>query len=391
VSGHSTFSAAAADILSSFFGANYGFTYVDSALGSTPGVSRSFASFTQAAAEAGESRIYGGIRYEFDNQDGLTAGTNVGNWVLQAFNIALDQTPPRIVLDQTSGLVTGQDPTVTGTVTDNLSGVASLQMRLDGGSLSDVHFNGDGTFSVPINLALDGSADGPHTLSFTAMDAAGNTTPPVTFGFTLDSRAPQITLNTNSVQDGGALQAGSHLSGVLNGTGSAPGQLTYAFDGGPAIPIYRDAASGAFDQSLDLSGLSTGNHTLVIDGSDTAGNTTSITLNVSLPALPTLTLVDTRPGIGQECRRNLSARDFILPCRRYFDAERRELLRHRHHRRGPGGHDRAEGRCHGRLAVLHRSIAWCVDNNAARRRRSDPGNRRRISRCRRKRNAGQHS
>src|SRR5262249_54493970 len=77
VSGHSTFSAAAAEILASVFGDNFAFSYTDSSLGSLPGITRDYASFLQAAQEAGESRIYGGIHYEFDNQDGLAAGTNV--------------------------------------------------------------------------------------------------------------------------------------------------------------------------------------------------------------------------------------------------------------------------------------------------------------------------
>ena len=32
--------------------------------------------------EAGHSRILGGIHYQFSNLDGLSAGKNVGDWVL---------------------------------------------------------------------------------------------------------------------------------------------------------------------------------------------------------------------------------------------------------------------------------------------------------------------
>jgi MYXO-CTERM domain-containing protein len=31
--------------------------------------------------EAGMSRIYGGIHWQFDNVGGLAAGTGIGNWV----------------------------------------------------------------------------------------------------------------------------------------------------------------------------------------------------------------------------------------------------------------------------------------------------------------------
>lgn len=82
VSGHSTFSGAAAAVLTSFFGDNVSFT--SSSLG-TPGISRSFDSFLEAASEAGLSRIYGGIHFASGNEDGLAAGTALGNYVSQNF------------------------------------------------------------------------------------------------------------------------------------------------------------------------------------------------------------------------------------------------------------------------------------------------------------------
>lgn len=42
---------------------------------------RQFDSFTAAAEEAGLSRIYGGIHFNFDNTDGLTAGNAIGRQV----------------------------------------------------------------------------------------------------------------------------------------------------------------------------------------------------------------------------------------------------------------------------------------------------------------------
>jgi membrane-associated phospholipid phosphatase len=72
ISGHSTFSAAAARILELYFGIDaVPFTTTSDAL---PGVQRSFSSFSQAAEEAGQSRVYGGIHWQFDNQAGLAAG-----------------------------------------------------------------------------------------------------------------------------------------------------------------------------------------------------------------------------------------------------------------------------------------------------------------------------
>ena len=60
------------------------------------------------------SRIYGGIHFTFSNTDGQAVGQQVGDWTLNAFDLSQDTVPPKVVLDQTSGLVTNQDPTITG-------------------------------------------------------------------------------------------------------------------------------------------------------------------------------------------------------------------------------------------------------------------------------------
>jgi hypothetical protein len=79
-SGHSTFSGAASRVLANFFGTdNISFTTPGDALsGQSP---RSFTSFSQAANEAADSRLYGGIHYRFDNLDGLIAGQAIGDFV----------------------------------------------------------------------------------------------------------------------------------------------------------------------------------------------------------------------------------------------------------------------------------------------------------------------
>jgi membrane-associated phospholipid phosphatase len=81
VSGHSTFSAAAAVALAGFFGTDHlTFTTGSDAL---PGVTRTFTSLWSAAEEAGVSRIYGGIHWDFDNTAGLALGRAVGEYVVK--------------------------------------------------------------------------------------------------------------------------------------------------------------------------------------------------------------------------------------------------------------------------------------------------------------------
>ena len=83
VSGHSTFSGAAATILAMFFGTdNVRFTTGSDFL---PGVTRTFASFSSAAEEAAVSRLYGGIHFRSANEDGLQAGLQIGAWTFTNF------------------------------------------------------------------------------------------------------------------------------------------------------------------------------------------------------------------------------------------------------------------------------------------------------------------
>ncbi|MFM9264055.1 phosphatase PAP2 family protein [Tychonema sp. BBK16] len=81
-SGHSTFSGAADPIMSSVFGADYGFADKGD---KTINTLRTFDNFAQAADESGMSRIFGGIHFMSANVDGLSSGRNVGNYVVQNF------------------------------------------------------------------------------------------------------------------------------------------------------------------------------------------------------------------------------------------------------------------------------------------------------------------
>ncbi len=96
-SGHSTFSGASAKILELFFGTD------DIAFATTsdglPGVQRSFRRLSAAANEAGQSRIYGGIHWQYDNQAGLASGRSLAEHVffnfLTPIDIAAQQRPAR--------------------------------------------------------------------------------------------------------------------------------------------------------------------------------------------------------------------------------------------------------------------------------------------------------
>lgn len=81
ISGHSTFSEAAATILADYFGDDTPFcSTADPNAGFGSPVTRCFDSFSTAAAEAGESRIMGGIHFSFDNIAGLAVGKQIADY-----------------------------------------------------------------------------------------------------------------------------------------------------------------------------------------------------------------------------------------------------------------------------------------------------------------------
>ncbi len=92
-SGHSAFSMAAAEALKRFtasdtFGGSYTQTVplrVEPGLGAAVGTALHWDTFTQAAQEAGESRLYGGIHFYEGNVAGLDLGRKVG---AQAYDLA---------------------------------------------------------------------------------------------------------------------------------------------------------------------------------------------------------------------------------------------------------------------------------------------------------------
>ena len=81
-SGHSSVSAAAATVLGDFFcDDSIAFTDTNELSAGGATVTRSFDGFWEAAEEAANSRLYGGIHWRFDNEVGLETGREIGGFV----------------------------------------------------------------------------------------------------------------------------------------------------------------------------------------------------------------------------------------------------------------------------------------------------------------------
>ena len=108
--------------------------------------------------------------------------------------------------------------------------------------------------------ALSGLADGPHTFSVRATDAAGNTDPaPPSYGWTVDSAPPDTTITA------GPTDPSFDLSPSFTFTSSKPGST---------FECELDAASyAACTSPMTLSGVGNGTHTFSVRATDAVGNT----------------------------------------------------------------------------------------------------------------------
>jgi hypothetical protein len=291
VSGHSTYSAAAATVLGSVFGDNVAFTTTSVTV---PGVERSFDSFAEAAAEAGRSRVYGGIHYEFTNAAGNALGAQVAQAVLQRFALSEDTQGPTISAGATP-TASNTNITLTGQVLDNLSGVAGAQFSIDGGPLQALTLDAEGRFSITTAFALDGSNDSEHLITVVATDAAGNTSTTFSRSFTLDTGAP--TLVVVGVNAGDAITAATRITGAVNSEGTPVVQLNYQIDDGPLRTLLLDS-DNTFSSLLRVGDVGVGAHTLTVTARDAAGNVSTFTREVVVESLSSFTLGAVAPLDG---------------------------------------------------------------------------------------------
>lgn len=296
-SGHSTFSGSAAGALSSFFSDdNIAFCVQADPKSGVTGV-RCFGSFSEAADEAGYSRILGGIHYEFDDARAIAAGKGIGAYITANYfglNGADTYTGYDGVISGSRGLtiVAGAEKlsgTNTYTGRTNISGLASLAL-LGTGSIS----SSDG---VTVQGAFDISATAAGT-SIRSLSGAG----------TVKLGGKQLIVSN----------AADTFSGVLSGTGSlnvAGGAMTLAgvntYTGQTTVSAGRLNVTGSIANSAtailsgaDLSGTGTVGSLSLLSGGGVSpgapgGGTGSLTVNGSLSLAPGSTFAaDVSPTIS---------------------------------------------------------------------------------------------
>ncbi|WP_284116499.1 Ig-like domain-containing protein, partial [Acinetobacter pittii] len=117
----------------------------------------------------------------------VTATDLAGNVGTDTGTVTIDTVAPVVTFPDVS--TNDTTPALTGTIDDPL---ATIVVTVDGVDYPAVN-NGDGTWTLADNT-LPALTDGPHTVSVTATDVAGNVSTPVTGTVTVDATAPTLAI-----------------------------------------------------------------------------------------------------------------------------------------------------------------------------------------------------
>ncbi|HEX7449843.1 MAG TPA: DUF4214 domain-containing protein, partial [Pirellulales bacterium] len=176
--------------------------------------------------------------------------------------VLLDTMPPTIAITSpASGVLTNHNETIVGKVSDAADGVASLSESVDGSAYSPVTFDSSGNFSFTTALALDGTADGAHTVHFEATDNAGNTSSVANLAFTLDTVPPTIAIT--SPASGVLTNHNETIVGKVSDATDGVASLSESVDGGAYSPVTFDSSGNfSFTTALARDGTADGAHTV---------------------------------------------------------------------------------------------------------------------------------
>ncbi|MDE5207353.1 Ig-like domain-containing protein [Citrobacter amalonaticus] len=234
-----------------------------------------------------------------------------------AYTVNVDTTAPRVPVIQsvtddttpsTGVLANGQStndtqPTFLGTAEPG-----STVTLYDGGlAVGSVVVGADGSWSLSPDNPL---SSGPHNLTVTATDAAGNEGPSAAFSLTVDTQAPSAPV-ISSVTDDIAPNSGSLSNGqstndtrpTLTGTAEANSTVS-VFDGSTLLGTVQADGTGAWTFT-PTTALGNGSHTFNVTATDAAGNVSpgaafTVIVDTVAPIAPVIVSVtdNVTPGTG---------------------------------------------------------------------------------------------
>ena len=201
----------------------------------------------------------------------------------QTVSVNIDtELPTATLTSHTPGQIVRGPITLSGTATDSASGIARVQVSIDGGMTWQDATLTSGAWSFPFDtLAI---ADGAMTVQTRARDLAGNEQPFTSLGLTVDN-TPPVT-NLTALDTDLCLSCGldNTLSISYAASDSTAGitSWTLAVDSGPTLASGSGQVTDTF--TWDGSGLPPGPQTLRFTATDAAGNVQESSISVTLYA-----------------------------------------------------------------------------------------------------------
>ena len=253
-------------------------------LGTTPvfhDITGTLANGTFRLSPADLAALLGSPLSDGNDQLLVRAHDDAGNVSTSETSFTLDRTPPDItVTSPAPGLITQQNVTITGQVTDDRSGVATLEEAVDGGTFTPLSIDTHGSFSLTTALALDGSANGTHTVHLRSTDNAGNVSGVSDVSFDLESSndpardfstftpgqvggsGPGVGTVQVDPSDGATLVEGNSFDVSLSKTLTIPAQpsdLVFSFSG----PTFDTSSQGTIKDAFEVAFVDAGGRSLL--------------------------------------------------------------------------------------------------------------------------------
>lgn len=227
-----------------------------------------------AAALDVTSDVEGGVALSFDNGTTWEVGSRIldsglydvlfrvpdraGNMGTSRISLKVDTQSPTMILSEEGNM--GREgwyvspATVSANVGDNLSGVMSIQHRINGGAWMD----GD---SVSVQ-------DGVHIIEFQAFDAAGNQAHISSQEIHVDTTPPVYAFASSL--DGSVLAEIVNLRGTISDQTSTVQSAEFSSDGETWQSVSFEDGDWSFN--WDSSAFDNGDHILYLRATDVAGN-----------------------------------------------------------------------------------------------------------------------
>lgn len=234
----------------------------------------------------------------------LTATDAAGKVSALSREVQVDAVAPVVTISGGPNInITTQEYTFRGTVTEADSGVATLEVSMDGGA---TWVSPEGTSTWYFTYDFLTTNEGPvRQILARAADNAGNASPEVSVNYTIDLANPRATLATSI--DGAPITTASNADVTFSGTADdaavtagrqpASATLTYSKDGGAAVTVTAgsgatefnlDPGTGLWTWTLDTAlgdGLYNVNLTVVDLANKTASASRSVKIDTSAPTL----------------------------------------------------------------------------------------------------------